>query len=376
VEPNREGAKVVKVFLREKRISRGRRSLYLDFYPPIIHPETGKLTRREFLSLYTLDRPKIDPQRDLNNETRKLGETIRARRQIEIQAGNYSFLLRKTKDRSFLVFFNDLAGQRKASKSNYENWLCVYHHLVKFTNGTCTFGMINEGFIKEFRDYLQFRTDLSRNSAQTYFGKFKAAIRIAFESKHLEENFALRVKRITPEETQREFLSLEELQSLASTECDVPELKRAALFSALTGLRFSDIAKLLWAEVQYSEMEGHLLRFRQQKTGGVETLPISEQAYRLLGETGEPAQRVFDDLVYSQTLNRRLAVWVKKAGIKKSITFHCFRHSFATIQLSLGTDIYVVSKLLGHRELKTTQIYAKIIDGSKREAVGRLRLEL
>ena len=62
----------------------------------------------------------------------------------------------------------------------------------------------------------------------------------------------------------------------------------------------------------------------------------------------------------------------KQAGIKKDITFHCFRHSFATLQLTLGVDIYTVSKLLGHKSLKMTQIYARIIDKKKQSAAGQL----
>ena len=61
-----------------------------------------------------------------------------------------------------------------------------------------------------------------------------------------------------------------------------------------------------------------------------------------------------------------------KAGITKHITFHCGRHTFAVLQLSLGTEIYTLSKLLGHRELKTTQVYAQIMDEKKREAVNRI----
>lgn len=64
--------------------------------------------------------------------------------------------------------------------------------------------------------------------------------------------------------------------------------------------------------------------------------------------------------------------WCLKAGITKHITFHCGRHTFAVLQLSLGTEIYTVSKLLGHRELKTTQVYAQIMDAKKREAVNRI----
>ena len=152
-------------------------------------------------------------------------------------------------------------------------------------------------------------------------------------------------------------------------------LKNAALFSALTGLRFSDIHKLVWSEVQYSGLEGYFLQYRQQKTESVEVLPISEQAFSLLGERKEPTEKVFDGLNYSAYLNRHLKQWILKAGITKKITFHCFRHTFATLQLSQGTALYTVSKMLGHRDLKTTQIYAKIIDKTKREAANRIKLD-
>jgi site-specific recombinase XerD len=81
-------------------------------------------------------------------------------------------------------------------------------------------------------------------------------------------------------------------------------------------------------------------------------------------------------LEYSAYNNTLLREWVKEAGITKYITFHCFRHTYATLQLSLGTDIYTVSKLLGHRELKTTQIYAKVIDKVKREAADKIKLDI
>jgi site-specific recombinase XerD len=72
----------------------------------------------------------------------------------------------------------------------------------------------------------------------------------------------------------------------------------------------------------------------------------------------------------------KLQQWMMKAGISKTITFHCARHTYATLQLTAGTDIYTVSKLLGHKELKTTQVYAKIIDDKKKEAANKIILDL
>jgi integrase len=153
-------------------------------------------------------------------------------------------------------------------------------------------------------------------------------------------------------------------------------MKQAALFSALTGLRFSDIEKLVWGELEHIEGNGYFIKFRQQKTKGVEMLPISQQAFTLLGARQGKEEKVLNGLNYSAYSNKHLAQWVGLAGIAKDITFHSFRHTFATLQLSKGTDIYTISKMLGHRELKTTQIYAKIIDQTKRTAADKIQLEL
>ena len=105
-------------------------------------------------------------------------------------------------------------------------------------------------------------------------------------------------------------------------------------------------------------------------------MPISEQAFCLLGEQQKPESRIFGGLRSASYHSKDLRDWLKAAGITKHITFHCFRHTFATLQLFYGTDIYTVSKLLGHRELKTTQIYTKVVDDTKRRAVNKITIEL
>lgn len=133
-------------------------------------------------------------------------------------------------------------------------------------------------------------------------------------------------------------------------------------FSCLTGLRWSDIFKMKWSEIKSSKGEYKIV-FNQQKTKQLEYLPIFNQAKELLGKVGEPDERVFKGLRYSNYMNMELQRWVINAGItNKIITFHCARHSFATLQLTYGTDLYTVSKLLGHKNISTTQIYSKVID--------------
>lgn len=376
----------IKVKLYQRGISGNRQSLYLDYYPPIPHPKTGRPTRREFLGLYLIDaKNPFDKQH--NKETRKLGESIRQKRENELNKPEIYTGFEKERlrihelgERDFVAYFKALADKRKSS--NHDNWISAYNYLQAFTGGKLRFVDLNVSFCEQFKEYLlttkskkSSKVTLSRNSVVSYFNKLKAAIKQAFKDGYLQTDLNVKVEAVQPEETQRNFLSLEELNGLVKTECNNPLLKRAALFSALTGMRFSDIKNLTWDDVEYVGENGYYLRFIQQKTKGVEMMPITEQAYSLLGERTEPTDKVFDGLTYSAYHNKHLYQWIGAAGITKKITFHCFRHTFATLQLSKGTDIYTISGLLGHRELKTTQIYAKIIDKTKREAVDKIKLD-
>ena len=376
-----------KVKLRQKPISGNRQSLYLDFYPPIAHPETGEPTRREFLGLYVLDKSKSPIDKQHNKETLQLAEQIRQKRENhinkpEIYTGyeKQQLKIKEREEQNFVEYFKQLADKRKAS--NYDNWVSAFHYLNAFTKGRLKFADLNEKFCSDFKEYLlttksnkSSTVSLSQNSAVSYFNKVKAAMKQAYKDGYLQNDLNVKIAPIKQAETQRKFLTIEELNSLVKTECQNPLMKRAALFSALTGFRFSDIEKMVWAEIEYIDGNGYFVQFKQQKTKGVEMMPISEQAFSLLGERKQPTSKVFEGLTYSAYYNKHLAQWIGAAGITKDITFHCFRHTYATLQLSNGTDIYTVSKMLGHRELKTTQIYAKIIDQAKRDATDKIKLD-
>lgn len=376
-----------KVTLRQKAISKGRKSLYLDFYPAITHPDTGEPTRREFLGLYIMGNAKSPLDKQQNKETLQLAEQIRQKRENhlnkpEIYTGyeKEQLKIKEQGEKNFVQYFKTLADKRKAS--NHDNWVSAYNYLETFTNGNLKFADLNEKFCNEFKEYLlttksnkSSKTTLAQNSAVSYFNKLKATLKQAYKDGYLKGDLNAKIEPIKQAETRRNFLTIEELNSLVKTECNNPLLKRAALFSALTGLRFSDIQKLVWGEIHHSKTNGYSIHFTQQKTKGVEVLPISEQAYNLLGEPKKPTDKVFAGLTYSAYENKHLYQWIGAAGITKDITFHCFRHTFATLQLSKGTDIYTVSKMLGHRELKTTQIYAKVIDQSKRDAADKIQLD-
>lgn len=378
----------IKVALRKKKISNGRESLYLDFYPPIRDLSTGKMTRREFLSMYILEKPKTPIEKKYNAEQLKIAEGIRQKRENQFNKpeiyNSYELeqlRLREMGEQCFVDYFRKLAVKRKAS--NHDNWMSALNYLEAFTGGSLRFSELNEKILEAFKEYLlsaggkrNKQAKLSQNSASSYFNKVKATLKQAYKEGILQTDLNARVESIKSTETKREYLTLQELNKLVKTPCENEVLKRAALFSALTGLRFSDIKKMKWSEIQYIEGKGYFLHFTQQKTKGIEVLPISEQAVQFCGVPQEPTADVFEDLEYSAYQNSILRQWIKDADITKNITFHCFRHTFATLQLFNGTDLYTVSKMLGHKDLKTTQIYAKIVDESKRLAADKIKLDL
>jgi len=374
---------MTKVKLRNKLISRGRRSLFLDIYPPIVDPNTHKKVRWDYLDLYLWDKCKTQDQKDYNKQTEALAETLRARRQIDIQNKNYGFRCTDELDKDFLEYFKGLSEKRL--EGNKGGWDCALYYLKLFSNGEIRFRDLTTKYCNEFREFIlkaprirSPRRTIVQNSAQGYFNKFKAALRQAYKDGILKQDISLQLERIKDGDTQRNFLNIEEVNALIKTECGIPILKKAAIFSVMTGMRFSDIKKLVWGEIQKGEDEEgndvYSIHFTQKKTKGSQVLPLSQQAYEWIGKRGEDNDKIFDGLYYSAFINFHLKRWILDAGITKNITFHCCRHSAATLLLTNGVDIFTISKILGHRDIKTTMIYVKSLDADKRKAVNKIKL--
>ena len=167
----------------------------------------------------------------------------------------------------------------------------------------------------------------------------------------------------TPE---RVYLTLDEVSRLAKAPCDYPVVKRMFLFSCFTGLRLSDVKSLTWDNVV-----GEKICVVQQKTKTAVYIPLSKNAKRWMTDDEElPEKTMFPGCPDKNTMARCINKWVRRAGIGKHVTFHIARHTFATLSLEYGADLYTVSKLLGHQKITTTQIYAKVVDKKKEEAVN------
>lgn len=327
-------------------------------------------------------------EREQNRQALAAANAMRARRELDIINGKFDISKPKQVGVRFLDYYRKMCEDRLKtpdSRGNWGNWHSCLKHLEVYCDESTTFDDIDAEWIQGFKDYLntaekdaQKKKDpkisyvfqgLSQNSKVSYFNKLRACLNQAFEDRIIEVNPMRGIDGFKTAEVAREYLTIEEVKKLAATPCNYPILKATFLFSCLTGLRKSDIEKLTWGEIH---KQGDFTRiiFRQKKTGDQEYLDISDQAAAYLGTRRNDVDRVFEGFTYGSWTSLELKRWALAAGVTKNITFHCGRHTFAVMMLDLGADIYTVSKLLGHRELSTTQIYAKVLDKNKQAAVS------
>lgn len=363
--------------LRTRLLKDGRSSIYLDLY------HNGK-REYEYLKLYLIPE-KSRADKETNKKTMQLAEAIKAKRIVDYQNGKFGFHQPEHNIR-FFDYYSAMCEKRKGapeSRGNWGNWYSCYKHLKIYEkNEDITFDDITPEWVQGFKDYLENDAKawspryereleyhkLSRNSKLSYFNKLRACIHQALADGVISDNPLRGVDNFKAEESKRMYLTIDEIKAITAADCPAPGVKRAFLFSCLTGLRRSDIMKMTWSEV-HKQGEYTRIIFKQKKTSGQEYIDITPQAAELLGERRNPTDLVFNDFLTASATNHAIKVWMLRAGITKEITFHCARHTFAVMMLDIGTDIYTVSKLLGHRELSTTQIYAKVLDKTKQAAV-------
>ena len=369
----------MKIKLRKKKLASGKYSLYLDYYKGSSLDENGKTKGHrefEYLKEYLIISPQTPSEKRENKETLERAEQILSIRRAEYAQGKYGIKDKSKNKLLFITYYDKLKEERYESKGNYDNWDAAQNHIEAYIGKKkITFEEIDEDFVIGFKKFLskkaktKSKTLLSQNSKYTYYNKFKAALRQAFDDGYTRRNFATTVKGFAQEETTREYLTQDELQAMAKAYCKHQVLKNAFMFSCLTGLRWSDINKLTWLEVR-DEEEGSRLIFKQKKTSGQEYQYISNQARQIIGKRKRENDRVFQGLKYGAHFNAEILRWCMRAGITKHITFHSARHTHAVLLLEYGADIYTVSKVLGHKEIRTTQVYAKIVDKKKKEAAN------
>lgn len=363
------------ITLRKKKLAKGVESLYLDIY------YKGK-RRYEFLRLY-LRPEKTRADKVENQRTLQLANAVKAQRLVDIQNGIFGFSPQTNGRTTISAYLDHIISSLKerGNVSTSLSWVSFKRHIFTYErNAEKEVGSITPRWINGFTSYLReaktltpHPKKLSQNTAVAYQEKMSAFLNKCLKDGLLENSQMADIEKLPKEDARRNYLSLEEVQAFSNVECRTEreeEVRKAFLFSCLCGLRISDIVALNWGDL-YEENGYTRIIFKQKKTRSQEYLDLSPQARDIIGNLGNPEEAVFPLLRATSTtyINKVVKNLSERSGIRKHVTFHVARHTFATLLLTLGTDIYTVSKLLGHRALTTTQIYAKIVDKKKRDAV-------
>lgn len=319
--------------------------LYLD------HWHDGR-RRYQFLKLYLTGDARED------EKSLQIALDIREKKILELRESEAGFSLSDWKKKSdFITYFENM------SKTRHHNWSATLRILKEFHPGKLPFGAVDRRFIERFRDHLV--SKYSPNTGSVYLTLIKVALNKAVRDEIIDKNPGAQIS-IAKQETHKAFLTSDEVMRLMDTDCSQKEVKRAFLFACFTGLRLSDIEALRWSDIRDGK-----LTIRQRKTDDIVVNKLPDPALDILGELRSSGP-VFN-MPSRTSINNHLEAWTKKAGIDKHIRFHSARHTFAILQLQEGeAELLTVSKLLGHKSLQTTQIYAKITDRMKDKAMDKL----
>ena len=353
--------------LRMKELANGNKSLYLDIY------RDGKRTY-EYLKMYLI--PETDNNARVRNQTTMTAaNAIKSKRIIQLTNGEAGI---ETREKVFLLDWMETykENQAKRGKKDGNQIQVTIRILEDYAGERVTMDQIDKAFCQEYIDYLltEYRPkgkQVSNFTLHTYYRILNGALNAAVRAEIIKVNPFTKINnsdKIRLPESKRSYMTIEEVRALIATPMKNEAVKQAYLFSCFCGLRISDIVGLKWKNV-FVDNGQYRLAVAMQKTKEPIYLPLSNEALKWMPEREDKAA---DDHVFSlpSNINQYLKPWAEAAGITKRFTFHTARHTFATMMLTLGADLYTVSKLLGHTSVRMTQVYAKIINQKKDEAVN------
>ncbi len=347
------------VILRKRKNADGTTTMLLDIW------HNGK-RKYEFLKNCKLIKPLTPFDRIENQRRFKLAQKIRNKIEEQLESNEYGITPAFKKNIDFVVFFEDYLNKyTKKDKRVMNGCFEKFKEYLKFVNiETITTKELTENLAEDFKEYLE--DNLNGETPANYFKKFKKVLHYGVKEKILQFNPAQDLTAKRNESIKKDILTFDEIQLLAKTDCTNNEVKKAFLFSCLTGLRFCDIISLKWQNIN-----GNVLKITQQKTSKPVTIILNTNAIEILGDIEKQNEFVFN-LPSHTACSKGLKVWCKKAELTKKITWHCARHSFATNIIYYGSDVNSASSLLGHSSLVYTQRYVRVVNELKEKAVENL----
>lgn len=359
------------VHIRYKLLKNNRKSIYLDYF-------IGGKRKVEYLKLYL--EPGTSKDVRLHNEyIMRCALNIKVER-LENFARKRDIDFGIDRSKVFLLDWIDkfvADRKRKGVRSAETNYQPLKKHITEFAP-KIRLWEVNSRFLEDFVEHMCTKTcprskkNYAKKTVSDIVENLGVVMKAAIAADIPVSNPVPLMNRsiIHGDEKPRSYLTMDEVKKLVATPSTNERMTRLFLFSLMTGVRYSDLRSLTWSDI--IEEDGKFrLEKQMRKTGKMLYLPMNATAVELLPERGENKSLVFD-VPTIQALDKSLKKWVKRAGIDKNVSFHTARHSFATIGLELGSDLYTVSKLLGHSDVGVTQVYATIINPKKEEAIYKI----
>jgi integrase len=260
--------------------------------------------------------------------------------------------------KDFIAFFQQVVVTRLSEGLSCFNYDVALQHLQNFLGTkSLSFESITVSWFESFRSHLsqvkglKSHKPLSQNSANTYFRIVLSVAKDAADHRFINHSILIGIRNTHRTKSGSSALTNEELQRFASTPCRVPVLKNAFLFSCLTGMSWKQMSILKW---KYLTEVDECWQIEVEESGEVILVVMNSQARQLLGNIGKADEKIFK-LHYSAALCVNLNQWALKAGVHRNITFNLARQTFGKMLLDREVPIELVSEMLGHRQLKTTQ---------------------
>ena len=362
--------------LRSKKSSNGNYSLYLDIY------SSGK-RKKEYLKLYLIPE-RTQAAKEQNRKTLELAETIRAERLLNYQSNKSDFFQPESKELK-LPFAEYMEQELERIKDlRTKDYIRRYKtgvRWVKKYDSNTSLGDISKKWIQGFIHFLsttpgKYGRILNQNTIHEYLIYIANILNNAVKEGILKSNptkLLAASERPKKYESKRDYLTKEELKRLI----DIPSpdkylhIRGAFLFACFCGLRYSDLQQLKWKDIKETD-NGTVVEKKLQKTQTMLYLPLNKKALSFLPERSKDNDFIFNLPKSMVTTEAYIKVWSEFAKIDKHVTFHTSRHTFAVNILACGGDIYTLSKLLGHKNVTTTQIYAEVLGESKKKTIELL----
>lgn len=344
------------VILRKRKLSKGGFSLWLDYY------KNGKRTNETLYSVDGKSTLKLTGNKKKDYEVLALAESIREQREKQINDGVSIGVIKRNNNVEQVL---NLYLEKYVNSNSYANAKYNFQVFLNFVGAGASIKSVDKLLIDNFFIHLKDR-EIKNVTINQYISYLFTFFNWCIEKEYISKNPTTHIKKLKKESTKREYLTFNEIDLFSKVD-KFNHTKVAFIFSCFTGLRMIDVKNLQWNDIR-----GNSIYLKIKKTGKYETIPLNATANKILNDIDKENDYIFNLPKQRRTIEYQLKAICELAGITKHITYHCSRHTFATILLSSGVDIYTVSKLLGHSSVSMTEIYSNLINENKVNAINSI----